>query len=172
MLCESSCVKKETWLSTRLFNSARFMKVLKGTARKSQISRKLMQSDNRPALPQSVTKHACTVEVVMHRRRNSAQHLPKVFFVHENASFRQSLQVNTATPRERKCQHCWPWRSRYAPRGCRYSCHHTMLQEDADIHVITLCSKRMPIFMSSHRQRSEMKFTARRESTLTKLGWK
>ena len=34
--------------------------VLKGTARKSQISRKLMQSDNRPALPQSVTKHACT----------------------------------------------------------------------------------------------------------------
>ena len=67
-----------------------------------------VNADNRPALPQSVTKHACTVEVVMHRRRNSAQHLPKVFFVHENASFRQSLQVNTATPRERKCQHCWP----------------------------------------------------------------
>ena len=56
---------------------ARFMKVLKGTARKSQVSRKLMQSDNRPALPQSVIKHACTVDVVMHRRRNSAQHLIK-----------------------------------------------------------------------------------------------
>jgi len=26
-----------------------------------------------------------------------------------------------------------------------------MLQEDVDIHVITLCSKRMPIFMSSHK---------------------
>ena len=64
--------------------------VLKGTSRKSQISRKLMQSDNRPALPQSLTKQACTVEVVMHRRRNSAQHLPKMSFVHENASFRQS----------------------------------------------------------------------------------
>ena len=30
----------------------------------------------------------------------------KMFFVHENASFRQSLQVNTATLREQKCQHC------------------------------------------------------------------
>ena len=49
----------------------------------------------------------------------------KVFFMHENASFCQSLQVNTATPCEQKCQHCWPWRSRYAPRGCWYSCHHT-----------------------------------------------
>ena len=39
------------------------MRVLKGTARKSQISRKLIQSDNRPALPQSVIKHACTVDV-------------------------------------------------------------------------------------------------------------
>ena len=50
----------------------------------------LNASDNRPALPQSLTKQACTVEVVMHRRRNSAQHLPKMSFVHENASFRQS----------------------------------------------------------------------------------
>ena len=36
-----------------------------------------MQSDNRPALPQSVIKHACTVDIGMHRRRNSAQHLAK-----------------------------------------------------------------------------------------------
>ena len=77
MLCESSCLKKETWLSTRLSNSARFMKVLKGTARKSQINRKLMHWDNRPALLQSVIKHACTVDVVRHCRRNSAQHLAK-----------------------------------------------------------------------------------------------
>ena len=49
----------------------------------------------------------------------------EVFFVHENASFRQSLQVNMATPREQKCQHCWPWWSWYASRGCWYSCHHT-----------------------------------------------
>ena len=76
-LCKSSCLKKETGLSTMLFNSARFMKMLKGTARKSQINRKLMQSDNRPALPQSVTKHACTVDVVMYRRRNSARHLAR-----------------------------------------------------------------------------------------------
>ena len=64
-------------MSSRLFNSARYMKVLKGTARKSQISRKLTQSDNRPAPPQSVIKHACTVDVVMHRNRNSARHLAK-----------------------------------------------------------------------------------------------
>jgi len=59
MLCESSSLKKETLLSTRLFNSARFMKVLKGTVRKSQISRKLMQSGNRPALPQSMHCGRC-----------------------------------------------------------------------------------------------------------------
>ena len=38
-------------MSSRLFNSAIFMKVLKGAASKSQISRKLTQSDNRPAPP-------------------------------------------------------------------------------------------------------------------------
>ena len=35
------------------------------------------QEVNRPSLPQSVRKHARTVDVVMHRRRNSAQHLAK-----------------------------------------------------------------------------------------------
>ena len=61
----------------------------------------------------------------------------KVFFVHENASFRQSLQVN---------------------RNVSIVDHDeaAMLQEDADIYVIT--------------QRAEMKFAARLESTLTKSG--
>ena len=120
MLCKSSCLKQETWLSTRLFNSARFMKVLKGTAGKSQISRKLMQSDNRPALLQPVIKRARTEDVVMHSTRNSAQRLAKSVLCAWNASntsFRHSLQVN---------------------RNVSIVGHDEadMLQEDANIHVI------------------------------------
>ena len=43
-----------------------------------------------PCWVRGVSVELCEV-CSANRRRNSAQHLPKMFFVHENASFRQSL---------------------------------------------------------------------------------